>query len=355
MDGRKTLGFAVVGVGMVAETHLRAIADLTQRVVLCGVFSRTSEHASQFAVQASEMLGYDIEAYETIDAITADARVDVVLVLTPPNARAEVVSKFAKAGKALLLEKPIERDTDAALRIVEVCESADVPLGVVFQHRTRAASVALADLIETGTLGDLALVEARVPWWRPQSYYDEPGRGTFARDGGGVLISQAIHTLDLMMSLAGPVSEVQAMSATTSFHQMEAEDFVSAGLRFTCGAVGSLVASTASFPGGGESLMFHFANGSAHLEAGVLRIDWRDGQTEVIGEEATTGGGADPMAFTHAWHRDVIEDFCDAIVEDRPPLVNGREGLRVHALIDALVASSSEKRAMAVNYPENVK
>jgi UDP-N-acetyl-2-amino-2-deoxyglucuronate dehydrogenase len=188
-------------------------------------------------------------------------------------------------------------------------------------------------------VGPLVAAEVSVPWWRPQAYYDEPGRGTYARDGGGVLISQAIHTLDLMLSLTGPVVSVNAMVATTGFHRMEAEDFVCAGLRFANGAVGQLFATTASFPGRGEAITLHFRRGSVRLEAGVLRIDWQDGTSETIGQAASTGSGADPMALTSDWHRAVIEDFADAVETGRPPLVPGRAALEVHRLIAALERS----------------
>jgi predicted dehydrogenase len=213
----------------------------------------------------------------------------------------------------------------------------------------RAASLKAADLVTSGALGGLGLAEITVPWWREQSYYDEPGRGSYARDGGGVLISQAIHTIDLALSLAGPVAQVQAMMATTRFHQMESEDFATAGLRFANGAVGSLVASTASFPGGAETISLHFDKASVHLGSGVLTVRWRDGREEQFGATATTGGGADPMAFTHEWHQAIIEDFADALIEERAPVASGRAALAAHHLIDAIARSASEGRIMEVS------
>ena len=133
-------------------------------------------------------------------------------------------------------------------------------------------------------LGPLVSAEVNVPWWRPQSYYDEPGRGTYERDGGGVLISQAIHTMDLMLTLTGPVQSVTAMCATSGFHRMESEDFVVAGLQFANGAVGQLFATTASYPGVGETITLHCRDGSARLEAGQLMLTWQDGQSETLGE-----------------------------------------------------------------------
>lgn len=337
---------------MVAKAHLQSVADLSDKIRLKGVLSRQAERAAVFAHNASALCGYGVETYSDIDALAGDADVDWVIVLTPPNARTEIVRKLAAAGKSILMEKPVERNLDTARTIVETCEKAGVSLGVVFQHRVRAASRRLAELIAGDQLGELAIVEVNVPWWREQSYYDEPGRGTYDRDGGGVLISQAIHSLDLMLSLAGRVAEVQAMAHTTLLHKMEAEDYVTAAMRMENGASGSLIASTASFPGDAESITLHGSKGVAHLQSGILNLRWHDGREEEFGATATTGGGADPMAFTHEWHRDIIGNFADAFARTEAPLVSGRTALNVHALIDALIESSTKKCAVTVPYPE---
>lgn len=325
---------ALIGLGMVSSTYGAAIRD-SDVVSLRSVHARSTESRRAFLDRWADLGA--IEA-SSVEAIAADPEVDFVILTTPPNARADIVARLVQAGKPILMEKPVERTLAAAEALVSTCEAAGVPLGIVLQHRARPI---VADLRHRmAGLGDLRMAEVTVPWWRGQAYYDEPGRGSYARDGGGVLISQAIHTLDLMLSLAGPVAEVTAMAATTGFHRMEAEDFVTAGLRFERGAVGQLFATTASFPGRGETITLHFARGSAHLEAGVLRIDRQDGTTETIGQAAASGAGADPMAFTSDWHRAVIEDFARAVASGRPPLVPGREALGVHRLIAALERSA---------------
>ncbi|MEM8749068.1 MAG: Gfo/Idh/MocA family oxidoreductase [Pseudomonadota bacterium] len=340
----------LIGVGMVADTHLQALADLADHLQLVAVCASRMETARRFAQKASAKLGHDVEAFSSLDEMFASGLpdIDFAIIATPPNARVALVEHFADAGIPILMEKPIERTSAAAEQIVEICEAASVLLGIVFQHRARAASQDLARRIADGAFGRLHVADIRVPWWREQAYYDEPGRGTYARDGGGVLISQAIHTLDLMLSLTGPVARVQAMARTSGFHTMEAEDFVSAGLEFESGAVGSLFATTASHPGAAESIELHFEKASVLLQSGQLHIRWRDGRVEAIGEDSATGGGADPMAFTHAWHRDVIADFADAVRDQRPTMVSGREALAVHYLIDALVASSDSQRMETV-------
>jgi predicted dehydrogenase len=326
---------------MVAGTHTAAI-KASDKVHLKGVTARTPESAQKFASE------HGVEAYSDVGAIAADPAIDFAIIVTPPNARLDLIEPLTKAGKPILLEKPVARDGKEAEQVVKLCEDAGIKLGIVFQHRMREASLAATKLVASGRLGQLGLAEINVPWWREQAYYDEPGRGTYARDGGGVLISQAIHTLDLALSLTGPVASVQAMTATSRFHTMEAEDFATAGLRFANGAIGSLVASSASFPGGAETITLHFDKASLHLGSGMLTVSWRNGETETFGASATTGGGADPMAFTHEWHQGIIEDFCDAITENRDPVVTGRQALAAHALIDAITQSSNEARAVMV-------
>ena len=320
---------ALIGLGMVSRTYGDAIRN-SGSVSLSSVYAPSPDSRVAFLTEWQDLNA--VAAGSVAEIAASD--VDFVIVTTPPNAREDIVVTLTAAGKPILMEKPVERTLHAATALVETCEAANVPLGIVLQHRARPVVADLRRILPE--LGDLRAVEVNIPWWRPQAYYDEPGRGSYARDGGGVLISQAIHTLDLMLSLTGPVTEVTAMAATSGFHRMEAEDFVTAGLRFANGAVGQVFATTASYPGRGETITLHCTHGSAHLDAGVLRIDRQDGSSQTIGQAASSGAGADPMAFTSDWHRAVIEDFAQAISDARPPLVTGREALGVHRLITAL-------------------
>lgn len=338
---------ALIGLGMVADTHLEAIIGLEGKVSLKGIYARGQETARAYAAKTESKYGYPCEVYPSIEAVAQDEALDFVIIATPPNARLELVKLFAAAKLPILLEKPIERTTSAAIEIVEICEQNNVPLGMVFQHRARLASIQLKKMIESGELGKLGMANIEAPLWRSQAYYDEPGRGSYERDGGGVLLSQAIHTLDLALSLTGNVTEVQAMSRTSTFHQMESEDFVTAGLTFENGAIGNLFATTANYPGGAECITLHFDHAVAKLERAKLDVFWRDGRTEQFGEDETPIGEAgNPMSFKSTWHGGIISDFADAVSQGTAPMVTGREGLKVHQLIDALVASSEQKKAL---------
>ena len=178
-----------------------------------------------------------------------------------------------------------------------------------------------------------------VPWWRPQSYYDEPGRGTMARDGGGVLLTQGIHTLDLLLSLAGDIRKVSSYVATTRVHRMETEDLVAAAVRFKSGALGVVHATTAAYPGFAERIELIGTRGTALLEGTSLKVQVHDEKPFEMKTDAGGGGtGADPMAFPHDWHRGVLADFLDSIEKKREPRVSGAEALKVHRFIDSLLA-----------------
>jgi predicted dehydrogenase len=332
-------GVAIIGLGMAVTPHAKSLVDLADRAEVKAAVSRSPERRAAFARH------FPFPVTGDLDAVIADPAVEAVLLLTPPNARVELVERLAAAGKHILMEKPLERTTAAAERIAQAVERAGVTAGVVFQQRFRAGSERLKRLLDAGELGELAIVQLAVPWWRPQAgYYDQPGRGTLARDGGGVLISQAIHSLDLMLSMTGPVSSVAAIGGTTRLHRMETEDFMGAGLGFANGAMGSLVATTACYPGFPERLILSGTKGTAVLESGTLALAFQDGRAEQHGELSGSGGGADPMAFPHDWHRAMIADFLDAIDQHRPPRITPREALRVHRLIDALLESAATGR-----------
>ena len=336
MEDVRPVRLALIGLGMATKPHLEALADPACGVELAGLFSRTRAKAEAVA----ESRGYRV--FDSLDEIANDPDVEGVIVTTPPDQRLEIVETMARAGKHMLMEKPVERTVAAALNLVEICERHQVHLGIVLQHRFRAGARRLHSLVANGGLGEIALVRAEVPWWRGQDYYDQPGRGSYARDGGGVLISQAIHTLDLMLSLAGPAETVQAFCVTTRLHRMESEDFASAGVRFASGAVGSIMATTASFPGREESITLDGTLGTAILRGGRLEVIWRDGRREETLEPAGTGGGADPMAFPCDWHKALIADFAMAVRDNGAPHITGREALQVHALIEAMTRSSND-------------
>ena len=333
---------AVVGAGMAAAPHLASLRDLAAKADVVWFVGRTPDRITAAAAQFA-----GAKLTTSLDDVLGDATVAAALVLTPPNTHLEIVSRLAAAGKHVLLEKPREGDTVRAREVVEACRACGVRLGVVLQHRTRAAAVAMVERVRDARLGEMVCAAVDMRWWRPQSYYDEPGRGTRARDGGGVLMTQGIHLLDLFLEIAGMPSQVAAFAGTSAAHRMECEDVVAAALRYPNGAVATVNTTTAAYPGFPERIEYSGTKGTATLAAGRLDVRYLDGRHETVGEQQDGGSGADPMDFSHQPHRAVIEDFLDAIAADREPLLTGAGALRVHCLIDRLLESAASRMVVS--------
>ncbi|MDQ6433349.1 Gfo/Idh/MocA family oxidoreductase [Mesorhizobium sp. LHD-90] len=333
---------ALIGLGMASGPHAKSLLDLKDRVKVAACYSPTPARREAFSS------AWGLPVTGDLDAVFADPSIDAVMVLTPPNSHLELVERAAAAGKHVLLEKPLDISMDRAERLVAAAEDAGVKLGVVLQHRFRPVSTALAKLIADGRLGQLVSASAKLANWRPQSYYDQPGRGTKARDGGGVLLTQGIHTLDLLISLAGLPAEVSAFAATTPVHRMETEDLAVGVVRYGNGALGTIHATTTAYPGLPDSIELIGTKGTARIEGTKLFVAFHDG-AELQHDDGAVGGGvgADPMAFPHHHHRAVLADFLDAIGSGDParqPKVSGREALKVHRLIDALLRAAETGR-----------
>lgn len=333
----KKTRIAIVGLGMAVVPHAKSALDLAERVEVAYAYSPSTERRAQFAER------FPFPQCDKLETILGDSSIDAVAVLTPPNTHLEIVKRCAVAGKHVLLEKPLEITTVRAEEMVAECRAGGVTLGVVLQHRHKPAVERLAELLRSGEIGTLVGASAVVRLWRPQSYYDDTGRGTRARDGGGVLITQAIHTLDVLLSLAGEPAEVMSLAGTTPVHRMESEDMVCAAVRWGNGALGVIEATTAAYPGVAERIELTGTRGTATLLGTALEVRTHDGHTQILAADGSSGGtGADPMAFPHDYHRSVWRDFLDAIQRGGEPRVNGEEALRVHRLIDALLDSAAK-------------
>ena len=322
---------ALVGLGMAVTPHARSLLDLKHRVQVAYAYSPSQERRRSFAER------FAFPQCSQLDTILQDRTVDAVLLLTPPNTHLELVSRCTAAGKHVLLEKPLEISTARAEQLVQACRN--MKLGVVLQHRFRPAAEKLRQRLPD--LGQIVSASAAIPNWRPQSYYDQPGRGTRARDGGGVLLTQGIHTLDLFLSYTGEAAEVKSFFATTPVHRMETEDLAVAAVRFKSGALGVVHATTSAYPGFAERIELTGTKGTALREGTSLQMKFQDGTSFEMKTESGGGGtGADPMAFPHDWHRGVLEDFLDAIEKNREPRVSGTEALKVHRFIDRILQSA---------------
>jgi UDP-N-acetyl-2-amino-2-deoxyglucuronate dehydrogenase len=322
----------IVGLGMAVTPHAKSLLELKDRVQVAYAFSPSLQRRKAFGER------FAFPQCDRLETILDDRSVNAVLVLTPPNTHVDIAARCATAGKHVLLEKPLEVSTEKAEQLVQACRN--VKLGVVLQHRFRPAAEKLHEMLPK--LGKLVSASAAIPNWRPQSYYDQPGRGTRARDGGGVLLTQGIHTLDLFLSFVGEPLEVKSFVTTTPVHKMETEDLAVAAVRFKSGALGVVHATTTAYPGFPERIELIGARGTALLEGTSLKVQIHDEKPFEMKTEAGAGGtGADPMAFPHDWHRGVLADFLDAIEKNRAPRVSGAEALKVHRFIERILQAAS--------------
>lgn len=334
------IGIALVGIGPGARPHLRSLHDLQDSIALRHAITRRPQLADMGPFQGQLLPSSDL------DAALSDPLVQAVIIATPPSSHLEIASQCFARGKHVLLEKPLDISLARAQAIVEQARAARRKLGVVLQFRFKPGSVALQEALASGRLGTVQTASLRVPWWRPQSYYDQAGRGTLARDGGGVLLTQAIHSIDLFRALVGVRAVVAAQVARTGLHRMETEDFASALLTLGQGAPGQLMATTAMFPGLPECISIIGSRGSAVLEGGALHIQTLDGETQHLASEGGTGSGANIMDFSHDAHRALLQDFVQAIAQDRAPRVTGEEALATHRLIDEILACAGAITAL---------
>lgn len=340
------IGFAIIGCGVISRFHARAIAE-TPGVNLVACFNRSPGPAQQLAEQ------FGCTAYENLDAMLRDPRVDAVTIATASGAHLEPAVAAAHAGKHLLVEKPLEVTLRRCDQILAACQQAGVRLGTFFPSRFHSASQQLKKAVEGGRFGRITLADAYVKWLRTQAYYDSGAwRGTWALDGGGALMNQAIHSVDLLCWLMGPVAELSAYTATLGHQRIEVEDVAVASLRFESGALGVIEATTASYPGAPKKIELHGTQGSAIIEEeDITRWDFakprksdnalRDAMTRRAG---STGGAADPKAIGHAAHAAQIKDFAASIRTGRAPAIDGAEGRRAVEIILAIYQSAQTGR-----------
>jgi predicted dehydrogenase len=327
----RRVGVSIVGLGAASEPHAKSLAELAGIVDVIWAASRTAARTRAFTARFPFPVTSDIER------AIHDPAVEAVLVLTPAHTHLEIAERCLAAGKHVLVEKPLDASVERAERLVDLAQKAKLRLGVVMQHRFRSGAMRLREVLESGRLGEIQFASVTVPWWRPQTYY-VGGRGTLARDGGGVLITQAIHAIDLFRSLVGVSDVVAADVVTTAVHDIETEDYVAALLRLGNGRPGLLSATTALYPGRAEQIEVTGTAGTALLAGGALRVALLNGEEETVAGETATGSGANIMDFPNDAHRRLIEAFVLAMRDDTDAFVSGDEALETQRLIDRIVA-----------------
>jgi predicted dehydrogenase len=350
-------GFAIIGCGLISKFHARAIADVPgAELVAC--YDRVPEAADRLAAETG------CKAYHSLEALLADPRVEVVTVATPSGAHLEPAVAAARAGKHVIVEKPLEITLERCDAIIRACEESDVVLSTIFPSRFHDVCQLIKKAVDAGRFGRLVLGDAYVKWWRSQQYYDSGAwRGTWELDGGGALMNQAIHSVDLLLWFMGPLAEVRAEFAMLGHERIAVEDVAVAALRFANGALGTIEATTAAYPGHKKRIEIHGTAGGAIMEEEDL-VFWQFAQPQPEDEEiqrkmsqrvSGSGGAADPAAIGHHGHARQFADVLRAIQTGGKPLVDGPEGRRAVEAILAIYLSAERGEPVRLPLKEDPK
>jgi UDP-N-acetyl-2-amino-2-deoxyglucuronate dehydrogenase len=344
------LGCAIVGCGMIARFHVRALAEVPG-TRLAALVSRSEASARKLA----DELKVDCDLSTDLGKVLARPDVHIVIVTTPSGAHLEPAVAAARAGKHVVVEKPLEITTERCDAIIAACEQNGVQLCTIFPSRFHDANRALKDAVEAGRFGRLTLGETTCKWWRPQSYYDEGGwKGTLALDGGGALMNQAIHNVDLLLWMMGQPTHITGFTATLAHERIEVEDTAVACLRFANGALGVIEATTSVHPGLPKTIAVHGDRGTVVVEQeDVLRWDFdpptpqdEEVRQRFAQRSGATGGSSNPAAISHEGHARQLTDFVRAIRTGTAPLVDGKEGRRAVEVIQAIYRSASTEEVI---------
>ena len=332
----------VVGTGAIAWKHAQAYKNIGYRISACT--DRTEEKGQKFAA------AWGAEFVATPERLSQRADVDFLDVCTFPGYRLAAVELGAQYGKHVLVQKPMAVDVETAAQMIAVARAAGIQLGVVSQHRFDDSTLFLKRALAAERLGTILQADAYVKWYRTSEYYARPVKGSWAGEGGGALISQAIHQVDVLLSLVGAVDEVFGYWRLGAIHRIESEDLVCAVMHYASGALGVIQAATALWPGYPERIEIHGTKGSAIVTGDQLTTwDVRDdeGEPPPLSLEAKSGA-SDPMAISLAPFERQLADFGDACKAARAPASSGIEGYRALQLVRSIYTSCAEGRKVRI-------
>ena len=339
---KHNIGFGIWGTGMIAELHAKALAEIAG-ARLVAAYNRSSAKGRDFAAK------HGVAHAETPEALLADPEIDVVCLCTPSGDHLAPALACARAGKHVVVEKPLEVTLARCDELTSACAKAGVMVAGILPRRFGAGAVALKAALEAGRFGKLTMAGALIPWWRTQAYYDSAAwRGTFALDGGGAVMNQGIHTVDLLLWLLGAPKRVSATAGLVAHAGIEVEDVAAGWIEFANGCRATLASSTACWSATGfpAEIRIHGTTGSAVLRDDKLTAFEFEkalpSDTAALAPSAEGGGAGanDPKAIGHAWHRANLEEAIAAIRAGRQPAVNGAEGRKAVELILALYQSA---------------
>jgi predicted dehydrogenase len=338
------MNIGILGGGNISDTHARAAAAIPGvRVVAC--YGGNRERTAKLAAQ------HGATAYDTLDRFLDHRPMDIVAIGSPSGLHAQEGMAAARRGLHVLSEKPLDITTERADALIEACAAAGVKLGVFFQDRLRPAVVEIKRMLDAGELGTPVMISGRVKWYRPPEYYSgSKWRGTWTLDGGGALMNQAIHTVDLVQWMFGPVARVSAAVATR-VHDIEVEDTAAAVIQFASGALGTIEAATSLYPGYPRRLEVTGSEGTVILEDDkIVRLDLRKPgapSTAAVVSAPPPENVASPVVSDASAHQRVLEDFIRAIRENTVPATDGREARRSVELVEMIYTAARAQQPIA--------
>jgi len=345
---QKKIRFGVAGPGSIGRSHCSAIQQ-AQNAELVSVFGRDEVKTSEFAAK------YNITPHTSIDPFLQAEDIDAITIATPSGAHLEIALAAAKKEIHVLCEKPIEVTGKRATSLIEVCRSSNVKLGIIYQARFDPCTLIAKKAIDEGRLGKILMASCQMRWSRSQAYYDSAAwRGTWDLDGGGCLMNQGIHSIDLLIHLVGQPVAVAAFQGVVTHERIEVENNLSATVRFAGGAVGTIEASTSCSPGFPRRIEISGEKGTICIEDNrIVRWGFTDvlpGDEDIMKQFSTEddgiGGAADPTAIDAIGHLRIVEDFVCSILEEREPCVSGEEGKKSVDFICAAYESMRQRGAV---------
>jgi predicted dehydrogenase len=346
----QTFNFGIIGCGMIAGFHAKALKAAGGKLAAC--FDTFPQSAQRIADENS-----GCKPYNNLDEFLSDKSIDIVTIGTPSGAHLDPAIASAEAGKHVIVEKPLEITLERCDKIIATCEKNKVKLATVFHSRFHDSSQKIKSAIESGRFGQLTLCDAIVKWYRTQQYYDSgKWRGTWKLDGGGALMNQAIHTIDLLSWLAGKIVEVSAHTALLGHENIEVEDTATATIKFENGAIGTIVGTTAAFPGYLKRIEISGTKGTAILEEeDIIKWDFQEPKpedeiikTEMLNRKSSGGGASDPSAIDFSGHAKLFANMINAIKTNSIPLVDGYEGRKSVEIILAIYKAAKSQKTESI-------
>ncbi|MBP1913209.1 putative dehydrogenase [Lederbergia galactosidilyticus] len=337
--------FAIVGAGVISTSHARAIAAHTDAklVAICDI---DQEQAVKLASE------YNVDqTYTDYEKMFADVDIDIVSVCVPSGMHADVTIAAAKAGIHVLCEKPLDITREKMTKMIEACKNFNVKLGAVYQRRTLEAAIKTKKAIQEGKLGKLVLADAYLKYYRSPEYYESAGwRGTWELDGGGALMNQGVHGVDLIQWMVGDVESVFAYSAPL-IRNIEVEDTAVVAVKYKNGAFGVIQGTTSVYPGQETRFEVHGEKGSiTFADSGFKQWDFMDNNESIPQVSNTEGGSNDPKAISSQGHYIYVDDMIQAVNENRDPLVSGEEARKAVDLILAIYESARTGKEVKVSH-----